>query len=213
MDNNKWITKKELLALTHISYGALYRWRRKGLIPDAWFVHKSTFTGQETFFPREKILERIAFIQENKESMSLDEIARRLNPSPTALKYDTDILIRSAFTNEANLESYLHLCGRTAPLQYTDLLGLFLWQHLQHTQALSVQVAWDAVQTIVENQHLLQDETSILLILCGAQEHFSVLCAENSLPAFNSHLRYVAQIPTASWRTAFNAALNALAQN
>ncbi|MFZ7625597.1 DUF4004 family protein, partial [Bacillus cereus] len=45
------ISKKDLLELTGISYGQLYRWKRKNLIPEDWFVRKSTFTGQETFFP------------------------------------------------------------------------------------------------------------------------------------------------------------------
>ncbi len=50
------ISKKDLLELTGISYGQLYRWKRKGLIPEAWFVKKPAFTGQETFFPRTEIL-------------------------------------------------------------------------------------------------------------------------------------------------------------
>ncbi|MFD2879095.1 DUF4004 family protein [Paenibacillus rhizoplanae] len=44
------ISKKELLDETGISYGQLYRWKRKQLIPEEWFIRKSTFTGQETFF-------------------------------------------------------------------------------------------------------------------------------------------------------------------
>src|SRR5262245_36438477 len=69
------ISKKELLELAGISYGQLYRWKRKDLIPEEWFVRKSTFTGQETFFPKEKILERINKIQTMKENLSLDELA------------------------------------------------------------------------------------------------------------------------------------------
>jgi hypothetical protein len=53
------ISKKELLELYDISYGALYRWKRKGLIPEDWFIKKSTVTGQETFFPRKLICERM----------------------------------------------------------------------------------------------------------------------------------------------------------
>lgn len=46
------ISKKELLDITGISYGQLYRWKRKGLIPEDWFIRRATFTGQETFFPK-----------------------------------------------------------------------------------------------------------------------------------------------------------------
>ena len=69
------ITKKELLKETDISYGQLYRWKRKNLIPEEWFIKKSAFTGQETYFPREKILNRIAQIKDMKDTLSLDEMA------------------------------------------------------------------------------------------------------------------------------------------
>jgi DNA-binding transcriptional MerR regulator len=76
------ISKKELLQVAGISYGQLYRWKRKGLIPEEWFQRKSTFTGQETFFPREKALARIEKIKSMKdEDASLDEIADVVAPS------------------------------------------------------------------------------------------------------------------------------------
>ena len=76
------ITKKELLEQTGISYGALYRWKRMKLLPDQWFIRRSTYTGHETFFPREKVLARVREIQTLKESMSLEEIARQFAPAP-----------------------------------------------------------------------------------------------------------------------------------
>ena len=74
------ISKKELLALTGISYGQLYRWKRQGLIPEEWFIKRPAYTGQETFFPREQILSRIRTIQEAKDDFSLDELSRLLRP-------------------------------------------------------------------------------------------------------------------------------------
>jgi len=71
------IAKKDVLEQAGISYGQLYRWKRKGLIPEAWFIRKATVTGQETFFPREKILARIEQIRSLKEEQSLDA-----HPSP-----------------------------------------------------------------------------------------------------------------------------------
>ena len=74
------ISKKDLLKTTGISYGQLYRWRREGLIPEEWFVKRSSPTGQETYFPQEKILKRIHAIQQLKDSYSLEELARILTP-------------------------------------------------------------------------------------------------------------------------------------
>lgn len=77
------ISKKDLLDLTGISYGQLYRWKRKQLIPEEWFIRKSTFTGQETFFPKEKILSRVHNIVNMKDDLSLDELADKLSDSPS----------------------------------------------------------------------------------------------------------------------------------
>ena len=75
----KLISKKELLLRYRISYGALYRWKRKGLIPEDWFIKKATVTGQETFFPIDLICERIELIQKQKDDLSLDELSIQLS--------------------------------------------------------------------------------------------------------------------------------------
>ena len=79
MGNEALISKKELLERYGISYGALYRWKRKGLIPDEWFIKKSTVTGQETFFPEKLVCERVELIISKKEDVLLDELAKTLS--------------------------------------------------------------------------------------------------------------------------------------
>ena len=73
------LSKKNLLEKYNISYGALYRWKRKGLIPDEWFIKKSTVTGQETFFPEKLVCKRIETILNMKDEILLDELARKLS--------------------------------------------------------------------------------------------------------------------------------------
>jgi len=73
------ISKKDLLERYGISYGALYRWKRKGLIPEEWFLKKATVTGQETFFPKELICERVELIQSQKDDFSLDELSEQFS--------------------------------------------------------------------------------------------------------------------------------------
>lgn len=79
-----FISKKELLEKYGISYGALYRWKRMGLIPEEWFIKKSAVTGQETFFERELICRRIEMILGLKDSLSLEEIAKQLEDEDSA---------------------------------------------------------------------------------------------------------------------------------
>lgn len=75
MDEERLISKKDVLEKMGISYGQLYRWKRKGLIPEVWFIRRSTFTGQETFFPEDKIVERIERIKNMKGEHALDDLA------------------------------------------------------------------------------------------------------------------------------------------
>lgn len=80
------ISKKDLLKETGISYGQLYRWKREGLIPEEWFMKRSAFTGQETFFPRDKIIPRVEAILEMKERYSLEEMAKIFEGGSNALR-------------------------------------------------------------------------------------------------------------------------------
>ena len=73
------VSKKNLLEKYSISYGALYRWKRKGLIPEDWFIKKSTTTGQETFFPKDLITERVELILSKKGDVLLDELAEKIS--------------------------------------------------------------------------------------------------------------------------------------
>ena len=84
-----WISKKELLDATGISYGQLYRWKRERLIPDSWFVKRSAFTGQETFLPR-RAIERIQFILENKDHYSLTQLVGMLSPEAASRTYQAE---------------------------------------------------------------------------------------------------------------------------
>jgi DNA-binding transcriptional MerR regulator len=93
--DNELISKKELLELTGISYGQLYRWKRKKLIPEDWFVKKSSFTGQETFFPKEKILDRIKKIKNMKDDLSLDDIAEMFSPELSDILLEKEELVKS----------------------------------------------------------------------------------------------------------------------
>jgi hypothetical protein len=88
------ISKKELLARYGISYGALYRWKRMQLIPEAWFLHRATPTGQETFFPRELICARVEEILRGKDDSSLEEMARRFGAAEAD---DARLVVRTRY--------------------------------------------------------------------------------------------------------------------
>lgn len=121
------ISKKELLDETGISYGQLYRWKRKQLIPEEWFIRKSTFTGQETFFPRERILGRVQHILQKKDDLSLDELAGKLS-EPLS---QHQVILTVAQLRERNIvsNSSLERFGRPdsegMQLTFEQILNLF----------------------------------------------------------------------------------------
>jgi hypothetical protein len=77
------ISKKELLDKYSVSYGALYRWKRMGLIPEEWFIKKAAPTGQETFFDKELICARMEEIIGSKDEASLKDLAEKFNEGET----------------------------------------------------------------------------------------------------------------------------------
>jgi len=93
LEEKDLVSKKELLQLTGISYGQLYRWKRENLIPVSWFMKQASYTGQETFFPREKILNRISLIVEYKDSYSLEQLAALLHPDYSRKIYSSSEIL------------------------------------------------------------------------------------------------------------------------
>ena len=121
------ISKKDLLREADISYGQLYRWKRMGLIPEEWFVRKSTFTGTETFFPRERVLARIAKITSMKgEDLSLEQIADVVAPPLTSVALEpADVLDRRIAST-----STIGLYATVRPTEGTYALGDILTLHV-----------------------------------------------------------------------------------
>ncbi|MBS4175454.1 YhbD family protein [Bacillus sp. FJAT-49736] len=124
------ISKKDLLELTNISYGQLYRWKRKNLIPEEWFIRKSTFTGQETFFPKEKILERIEKIQTMKENLSLDELANVFSPNLAELSLEEDEIIRKGIASQAVLNIFLEINQGIKKFTFEYILSVYILEKL-----------------------------------------------------------------------------------
>ena len=91
------ISKRELLERYGISYGALYRWKRMGLIPEAWFLKKSTPTGQETYFREKQICLRVERILESKERVSLEALAEELAGQKAAAAAERRLLLETKF--------------------------------------------------------------------------------------------------------------------
>ncbi len=151
------ISKKELLAVTGISYGQLYRWKRQGLSPEEWFIKRSAYTGQETFFPREQILSRIRTIQGAKDDYSLEELSRLLRPQADPGFCPAERLPEVSEISPALLPTIARLCHK-ATYEFYEV------------------VVFAAVSQILAGKAVPQDRAGDLLaMVLGAAEGFSDL--------------------------------------
>ena len=116
------ISKKELLEQYQISYGALYRWKRMGLIPEAWVLRRSAPTGQETYFRRAQICPRIEQILREKERVSLEQLAAELAGQQQTAGAGRMLILETKYgKKEYPLEQLLHVYLKDAQ-QTADVL-------------------------------------------------------------------------------------------
>lgn len=159
------ISKKELLELTGISYGQLYRWKRKKLIPEEWFIRKSTFTGQETFFPKEKILARIEKIKELKDELSLDELAGMLSPNPAAVMLTKEEVLERHIVSEMVVQRYSEWKENKQVFSFTDLLPLYVLDQLLRSGDLSWEEGKSVLNVFETHYPKLQGKSCELAII------------------------------------------------
>lgn len=184
MSQEDLISKKELLELTGISYGALYRWKRKNLIPDAWFIHRSAYTGQETYFPREKILQRVEAIQQMKDGMSLDDIAAAFQPGrATGIESDADALTASGIADAALIGQYAAQAEKQPPYGYADTLRLYLFGQIGRAAKLADAEAYEAAVLCEQNLNGYPEGCELLFV-CRRGDRMPLLCVGNEKLCF-----------------------------
>ncbi|KQY92020.1 hypothetical protein ASD24_22175 [Paenibacillus sp. Root52] len=159
------ISKKELLDLTGISYGQLYRWKRKNLIPEEWFIRKSSYTGQETFFPKQQILPRIDKIIHMKEGLSLDELADVFSPSLGEVEMSAQQLIDRNIVSLASLE-LLTEAGREQPLYGLEQITmLYVLEKLLMSGDITRQEGTLLIEVMSDHYYRFRDRASELLLI------------------------------------------------
>lgn len=188
------ISKKDLLETAGISYGQLYRWKRKDLIPEDWFIRKSTFTGQETFFPKEKILERINKIQMMKENLSLDELADMFSPNIADLQLDKDeLLIRNIVSNTV-LNYYLEIEKGGHQFNLSRILEVYVLEKLLQSGEINLDEGKMLVQMLVDNQSLIKQKSAEVVVTRKLGVSSCLLLINTESLHFERETKIVAQL-------------------
>ena len=190
------ISKKELLQVAGISYGQLYRWKRKGLIPEDWFQRKSTFTGQETFFPREKVLARIEKIKSMQdEDASLDEIADAVSPNLGEISMTiAEIRERGLVSPEAAEVFAQGVCDCDEPLVFGEVVSLAALDTLLKTGDVSLDEGRVVLDALQENYPAFEGKPADLLFVRRMGLSTAMLITSDAEVRFDKAARVVARV-------------------
>lgn len=159
------ITKKELLEITKVSYGQLYRWKRKNLIPEDWFIKKSSYTGQETYFPREKILDRIERIINLKDDASLDSLAQMFSPNLAEVSLNEIELLEKNIVTEKTLSLHKNIFGEIKTFSFEKILYISLLEKSLLSGNVSIDEGKLIIETLEENYKSLEGKNCEMVFL------------------------------------------------
>jgi hypothetical protein len=159
------ISKKDLLKETGISYGQLYRWKRKNLIPEEWFIRKSAFTGQETFFPRDRILERINKIMNMKEDLSLDDLAQQFSSKPAELDLEKETVVLRNIVTRNVVTLFEDLYGEKGSFSFEEILHMRMVEKYLLLGEISFDEAKDLLTTMQGNHKSLKDKDYEIILI------------------------------------------------
>lgn len=189
------ISKKELLDLTGISYGQLYRWKRKNLIPEEWFIRKSSFTGQETFFPKQQILQRIDKIIHMKDGLSLDELADVFSPTLSEVEMTDQQLLDRNIVSLASLD-LLNEAGRQQSLYGLEqIMMLYVLEKLLLGGDITQQEGLLLIDVMSEHYYRFRDRASELLLIRKMGVPTFVLASAGAELYFDQGVKVVLRMP------------------
>lgn len=161
--DEKLISKKDLLDMTGISYGQLYRWKRKKIIPEEWFIKKSVSTGQETFFPMEKILERVKSILELKDEVSLDELANKFTTNVKNSEIRRTYILENNIVSEFVLSKYEEIFEVKDSYCGDDLLSVMIFRDIIESAAVTIDETKEIVLALKSNYKALDSNDKLFI--------------------------------------------------
>ncbi len=145
MADEELISKRDLLRAARISYGTLYRWKRMSLIPETWFIRKSTHTGQETFFPKERMLARVHRIQELKGELSPDQLRELFSPNVRSFRIPFEDFLHLKIVSKLSVAAFTSVFPERKDLSFDDVFSIYVVDHLMRLSGIYLE---DAKQVI-----------------------------------------------------------------
>lgn len=157
------ISKKDLLELTGISYGQLYRWKRKAIIPEEWFIKKSSYTGQETYFPKDKILDRIEKIKNMKDGLSLDDLADFFSAMPTKVEISKEDVENIIGVSKISVETYEAVNNHIDSYDFNSALIVYILEKALKSGEITIEEGKELCK-ILSDMDVIPNKYNIVLL-------------------------------------------------
>lgn len=191
-----YISKKDLLKETGISYGQLYRWKRERLIPEEWFIKQSSFTGQETFFPREKIINRVRAIQNLKDQYSLDELSKMLSPEISESLFSEDELDKFEEI-DINLAATFMDAFNKDQFTFIEILMMIALSNTRKELNIGEDEIRELTQGLIPYLDKIKNSSFTLMIAKHENAMFSIILGEGSTFYIDPRVKIVKEIKLA----------------
>ncbi|HAU50302.1 MAG TPA: DUF4004 domain-containing protein [Clostridiales bacterium] len=140
-ENEELISKKQLLRVARISYGTLYRWKRMNLIPESWFIHKATKTGQETFLPRDRVLARIERIQDLKGELTVEQLQEIFSPNVKSFLIPVEDFVKLNLVSKISMTVFTSCFPDKKNMKFDDVFGVYVIDHLMRLSGIYLEDA------------------------------------------------------------------------
>ena len=183
------ISKKQLLRAMQISYGTLYRWKREGLIPEKWFIHKATDIGQATCFPREKIISRMTKFKELKSELTVEQMKDVFSSNVKHFSIPMSDFVSLGLVSKLSITAFTSVYPTKTVLNFNDVFGVYVIDHLMKLsgiyledakQVLSLLCKYLSTEASKEYQLLMLKKLGVpLTILVRGDE--DILLEENTV--------------------------------
>lgn len=172
----------------------MYRWKRKNLIPEDWFIRRATFTGQETFFPREQILDRIDKIINMKDGLSLDELADMFSPNLAGAKLTSVELLERNIVSKTSLELFVRQQGESETYTFQQILYAYVLERLLVTGEISLDEGAGLLQALVSHYPKLEGKPCELIFVRKMGISTFVLVSSSTDLYFDSGVKVVKRL-------------------
>ena len=100
------------------------------LIPESWFIHRATATGQATYFPRTKILTRIDRVKELKNELSVEQMQELFSANVKSFKIPLKDFKEIDIVSKLSITAFCSVYPMKDMLDFNDVFGMYVVDNL-----------------------------------------------------------------------------------